>query len=83
MGYKQTDVGVIPEDWQVERLADNSDRIMVGIASAATHAYREKGIPLLRNQNIKPGHLDDSDVLYVDPAYELGFQNKRLRAVTY
>ena len=52
---------------------------MVGIASAATHAYREKGVPLLRNQNIKPGHLDDRDVLHVDPTYEVAFRNKRLR----
>jgi type I restriction enzyme S subunit len=79
-GYKQTEVGVIPDDWAVKQLADISDRIMVGIASAATHAYREKGIPLLRNQNIRSGYLDVHDVLYVDPAYELAFQNKRLRA---
>ncbi|MFM2008009.1 MAG: hypothetical protein RLZZ09_3664 [Pseudomonadota bacterium] len=79
-GYKQTEVGVIPEDWEVKQLADISDRIMVGIASAATFAYREKGVPLLRNQNIKSGYLDVHDVLYVDPAYELAFQNKRLRA---
>ncbi|WP_130471639.1 restriction endonuclease subunit S, partial [Candidatus Magnetaquicoccus inordinatus] len=52
---------------------------MVGIASAATHAYRDKGIALLRNQNIKSGYLDDTDVLYVDPAYEYQFKNKRLK----
>jgi type I restriction enzyme S subunit len=52
---------------------------MVGIASAATHAYRDKGVPLLRNQNIKPNYLDDGDVLHVDPTYEVAFRNKRLR----
>ncbi|WP_130472885.1 hypothetical protein [Candidatus Magnetaquicoccus inordinatus] len=51
-GYKQTEVGVIPEDWDVKSLALLSEKIMVGIASAATHAYRDKGIALLRNQNI-------------------------------
>lgn len=66
--------------WEVRSLADVSDRIMVGIASAATHAYRNKGVPLLRNQNIKHGFLDDRDVLYVDPGYELAFRNKRLKA---
>lgn len=79
-GYKQTEVGVIPEDWEVKRLTDISDRVMLGIASAATHAYREKGIPLLRNQNIRPGYLDATDVLCIDPDYELTFQNKRLKA---
>lgn len=78
LGYKQTDVGVIPEDWAVEPLFNVSDKIMVGIASSATHAYRREGIPLLRNQNIKAGYLDDSEVLYVDPEYESTFKNKRL-----
>ena len=79
-GYKQTEVGVILEEWEVKPLAAISDKIMVGIASAATHAYRTKGVPMFRNQNIKNGHLDDSDLLFVDPEYEAVFKNKRLRS---
>lgn len=79
-GYKQTEVGVIPEDWEVKPLNTLADKIMVGIASAATHAYRDKGIILFRNQNIKPGYLDDSDVLHITPEYEVTFKNKRLKA---
>lgn len=79
-GYKQTEVGVIPVDWEDCTLSSISERIMVGIASAATHAYRSRGIPLLRNQNIKSGYLDDEDILYVDPNYEAIFRNKRLQA---
>ncbi len=78
-GYKQTEVGLIPEDWDVKPLASISEKIMVGIASAATHAYRDKGIVLIRNQNIKAGYLDDSDVLYIDLDYEASFKNKRLK----
>ena len=78
-GYKQTEVGVIPEDWEVKPLSQVSDKIMVGIASAATHAYRAKGVPLFRNQNIKSGRLDDSDLLFIAPEYESSFRNKRLQ----
>ena len=78
-GYKQTEVGVIPEDWEVKPLSQVSDKIMVGIASAATHAYRAKGVPLFRNQNIKSGRLDDSDLLFIAPEYESIFRNKRLQ----
>jgi len=53
---------------------------MVGIASAATHAYRNQGVVLLRNQNIKSGYLDDGDILYIDPDYESAFKNKRLKS---
>lgn len=78
-GYKRTEVGVIPEDWDVQSLKNISKKIMVGIASAATHAYCENGIPLFRNQNIKTGYLDDSELLYIDPGYEITFKNKRLK----
>lgn len=79
-GYKQTEVGVIPEDWKIVCLDQLSEKIMVGIASAATHAYRNRGIPFLRNQNILPNKLDETDILFITPEYELAFQNKRLKA---
>lgn len=79
-GYKQTEVGVIPSDWEVKILLSLSEKIMVGIASSATHAYRENGIVMFRNQNIKPNLLDDTDILYISPEYEAIFKNKRLKA---
>jgi type I restriction enzyme S subunit len=77
-GYKFTEVGMIPEDWEVKTLISISEKIMVGIASAATHAYTDKGIVLFRNQNIQANYLDDSDILYVNEEYELQFKGKRL-----
>ena len=78
-GYKQTELGAIPEDWAIPPISALADKIMVGIASAATHAYRDRGIVMFRNQNLKPGHLDDSDILYIAEEYELAFRNKRLK----
>lgn len=78
-GYKKTEVGFIPENWNVVPLMHISEKIMVGIASSATHAYRNKGIPLLRNQNIKSNKLDDDDIIYISEDYEKGFFNKRLK----
>ncbi len=78
-GYKKTEMGVIPADWDVKPLSSLAGKIMVGIASAATHAYRTKGVPMFRNQNIKAGYLDDGDLLYIDPEYEKTYRNKRLQ----
>ncbi|MFC3943541.1 restriction endonuclease subunit S [Pseudomonas gingeri NCPPB 3146 = LMG 5327] len=78
-GYKQTEIGVVPTEWEVKPLMEISEKIMVGIASAATHAYRVKGVPMFRNQDVKAGKLDDSDLLYIAPEYEVTFKNKRLR----
>lgn len=79
-GYKQTEVGVIPEDWSTELLGYLAEKVMVGIASAATHAYCRVGIPLIRNQNIKPNKLDADDLLFINETYESSFKGKRLRA---
>jgi|GEM_PF-105292 len=79
VGYKQTEVGIVPIDWAVCPLHNLAEKIMVGIASAATHAYRDRGVVMFRNQNIKPGFLDDSDVLYISESYEASFKNKRLK----
>lgn len=78
--FKLTVLGLTPSDWDVSTLEALSEKIMVGIASAATHAYRDRGVPFLRNQNILPNKLDVSDILYVSPEYEVSFQNKRLKA---
>jgi type I restriction enzyme, S subunit len=67
-------------DWRTLPLSALADKIMVGIASAATHAYRDTGVPMLRNQNIKEGKIDDSKLLFIDPVYEASHKNKRLRA---
>ena len=65
-------------DWESKRLNDLCEKIMVGIASSATHAYRTSGIIMFRNQNIKPNHLDDTDILYLDEQYEKIHKSKRL-----
>ena len=78
-GYKKTKLGWIPEEWEVVKLKSLSIKIMVGIASAATHAYRESGIPMFRNQNIKEEGLDDSDLLFLEEGYEKIHKNKRLK----
>lgn len=79
-GYKQTDIGLLPNDWDIRPLVDLADKIMVGIASAATHAYRNRGVVMFRNQNIKAGYLDDADILFIAEDYEQVFKNKRLKS---
>ena len=60
-------------------LGDMSEFVTVGIANSATHAYAESGIPMLRNQNIKENHLDDSDLIYIKPKFAAKYESKKLR----
>ena len=67
-------------EWKNVILHDISEMITVGIANSATHAYREKGIVMFRNQNIKNNKLDDTDLIYIDEDFERQYKNKRLKA---
>lgn len=53
-------------------------RIGVGIASSASHAYRTSGIPFIRNTNVKPGCIDATELLFVDPAFAELHRSKRV-----
>ena len=60
-------------------LGDISEFVTVGIANSATHAYAESGIPMLRNQNIKENHLDDSDLIYIKPEFAAQYESKKIK----
>ena len=68
-GLKRTEVGVIPEDWNLFELHQVCDRISVGLATSVTQHYRASGVPIIRNLNIKDGHFDGSDLLFVDEEF--------------
>ncbi|MFN9871540.1 MAG: restriction endonuclease subunit S [Cyanobacteriota bacterium] len=61
-GYKQTEVGVIPEDWDVRRLSDLA-KIRSGIAkNANTSLCNPVTVPYLRVANVQDGFLDLGEV---------------------
>ncbi len=73
-------LGQVPEHWAVGRYKFCNSRIIVGIAEAATHAYVDHGVPLIRSTNIKESGLDCSDVLYLNPVFAAQNITKKLRA---
>ena len=77
--YKQSELGWIPKEWKVLPLSEVSDRVVVGLALSVTHAYRQKGVPLIRNQNIRRGFFEDHDMLYIDPNFSKLFPNKAVQ----
>ena len=65
-GYKQTEVGVIPEGWDVERLGELSEFVTSGSRGWAQF-YSESGALFIRSQNVRDGRLSFEDVQYVSP----------------
>ena len=65
-GYKQTEFGVIPEDWDLQPLRQLSEFITSGSRGWARH-YSDRGPLFVRSQNIRDGHLDFTDRQSVIP----------------
>ena len=64
-GYKQTEVGVIPEEWETRPCSNLSDRIMVGIVIRPTQYYVRQGVPAFRSANIREDGINDSDLVFI------------------
>ncbi|MCW4655796.1 restriction endonuclease subunit S [Bacillus sp. AS_5] len=78
--YKLTKIGEIPIDWDVQNLEEISEDIFVGIATSTTEHYRQLGVPILRNQNIKEDKLDTKELLYISEEFSKKNKNKKLLA---
>lgn len=78
-GYKQTEVGVIPEDWNVAQLNEVADKITVGFVGTMAHLFCSEGIPLLRGQNVLPHKLDLLDTKYISSETHKSWKKSSLR----
>ena len=63
-GYKQTDVGAIPEDWEVRTMGDLGQSL-IGLTYKPTDV-RPDGILVLRSSNIQDGAIRFDDNVFVD-----------------
>lgn len=77
--FKNSPLGRIPTEWHIQELIQCADRLVVGLASSTTHAYRDTGVPLIRNQNIRRGYFDARELLFLDPDFASRFPNKATR----
>lgn len=61
-------------------LSELCEFVTVGIANAATHAYADDGIVMLRNLNVRENYLDDSDLIKINPDFAAKYSKKTLKA---
>ena len=72
-------IGNVPQHWDYAVLTRIAGRVVVGIAEAATHAYADEGIPILRSTNIRAGRII-GDILFVEPAFAGDRGSKQINA---
>lgn len=79
-GYKQTEVGVIPEDWEVDILGKNVLKVGSGITpTGGERVYKEEGRPFLRSQNVGWGNLILDDIAYIDEETHCSFNSTEIK----
>ena len=62
-GYNKTEVGVIPKDWDVDRLENILENIQLG--GNYPNSERETAFPLMKMGNINRGFIDLSKIEYI------------------
>jgi type I restriction enzyme, S subunit len=78
-GYKITELGEIPVEWEVNKLEDICERIFVGIATSTIEYYTDYGVPIIRNQNIKKDYLDTKELLMITKEFSDMNGSKKLK----
>ena len=78
-GYKQTEVGVIPKEWEVSQVGQATTKVGSGITpTGGNRVYKSEGRPFLRSQNIGWGTLLLDDVAFIDDAIHFTFADTEI-----
>lgn len=71
-GYKQTEVGVIPEDWSISPLGD----LVLDTEYGSSAKSKPSGkTPVLRMGNLQDGAIDWSNLVFTDDEHEINKYN--------
>ena len=62
---KQTEIGPIPESWDLVRCEDVCDTISVGIVVKPSSYYVPDGVPAFRSQNVREDRIQPEPMVYI------------------
>ena len=66
--------------WKYVELENITNRITVGIATEVSpYVSTSSDIPIIRNQNIRDGYFDSSDIIYITSDFDRKNKNKRVK----
>jgi type I restriction enzyme S subunit len=80
-GYKQTEVGVIPEDWEVKPLGECAS-FRTGPFGSALHKsdYTDDGIPIVNPMHIIDGRIEPTRTMTITEQAAKALADFRLKA---
>ncbi|MBI3477556.1 MAG: restriction endonuclease subunit S [Acidobacteria bacterium] len=80
IGYRQTELGIFPKEWEVKQCSRVSALITVGIVIRPTQYYVAQGVPAFRSANIRAGGLDSSHFVFISPEANALLSKSQVRA---
>jgi type I restriction enzyme S subunit len=79
-GYKQTEVGVIPEDWKAVQVGEIATKVGSGITpTGGQRFYKSDGRPFMRSQNVGWGTLLLDDIAFIDDSIHCTFAETEIK----
>ncbi|WP_305816706.1 restriction endonuclease subunit S [Photobacterium leiognathi] len=79
-GYKDTDSGIIPNDWKVLKIDDMSTKVGSGkTPTGGASVYVDSGRPFVRSQNVGSGSLRLADLTYITEETHSTFTGSELK----
>ncbi|MHB1308651.1 MAG: restriction endonuclease subunit S [Limisphaerales bacterium] len=62
---KQTEIGPVPQSWEIVRCEDVCETTSVGIVVKPTQYYVPTGVPALRSQNVRVDRMQMEPMVYI------------------
>lgn len=79
-GMRRTEVGVVPEDWEVVNIGSLTEKIGSGITpTGGSRVYKKEGRVFLRSQNVGWGTLLLDEVVFIDEETHNTFDSTEIR----
>jgi type I restriction enzyme S subunit len=72
-------LGEIPAHWHLRKLKHVCERVFVGVAEAATFAYVDDGVPMLRSTDVRANRIRTDDIRCIDRRFADRLPSKQLR----
>ncbi|HHQ4706917.1 TPA: restriction endonuclease subunit S [Aeromonas veronii] len=70
---------MVPKGWESKELQYLCKKIAVGLAISVTPFMKDRGVKLIRNQNIKRNYFNSDSVVYIDELFANSNKSKKVR----
>lgn len=78
--YKESELGMIPKDWEVKRLEELTEKIGSGVTpTGGSEVYLTSGVLFIRSQNVLVGSLSIEDAAYITTEIDEKMEGSRVK----